>query len=63
MHGGVPEHFLLDFLHARHAVETRFFHGVFVLVLPVSGIAVELRLPVELDDIPPAAGAAVELDS
>jgi hypothetical protein len=62
VHGGVPEHFLLDFLHARHAVETRFFHGVFVC--PLSSIAVEIRLLLENILVPPgAAGAAVELDA
>lgn len=24
--GGTPEHFRFDFLHAKHAVDTRFFH-------------------------------------
>lgn len=57
MHGGVPEHFLLDFLHARHAVETLFFHGVSV---PVSVIAVEFAVPVE--DLV-SLGGAVELDA
>lgn len=48
----MPEHFLLDFLHARQAVETRFFHGM--LPLPFSTAEIDDGL---------VLGAAVELDA
>lgn len=65
----MPEHFRLDFLHARQAVDTRFFHvlveplapAVLLVVLVVAGAAVELEawaasgalVVVDIDDFLP----------